>query len=186
MTQPTTTQPTTIEEAQRRIDSIRAALISGAGKIKPSDLAEAKDELEFAQLRAEAKRYADEKAAIASRRANLLELQKKLQTVSDSRKTVDAKFAEFGKSLMAYLGSCSDYQNELNDIRNSLQANGLYPGATVVVGGATQAHDIVPGIEVTDIRRELTIGTESATNVLPDQEIKPLIERALGEYNRNF
>ncbi len=40
--------------------------------------------------------------------------------------------------------------------------------------------------KITSIQRVLSIGPVNAENVTPDQEIKPLIEASLGEYNRHF
>ncbi len=62
----------------------------------------------------------------------------------------------------------------------------MHPGEqTAIIGGVAPGQTFF-GIQITDIRRVLPIGPVNAENVTPDQEIKPLIERALGEYDRNF
>jgi multidrug efflux pump subunit AcrA (membrane-fusion protein) len=175
-----------VSEAQNKLDAIRSGLINGDIKIKASDLAAAQNELQFAELQQQAAIVAKQKNAESQRRTTLLNLQKELAAVSDSRKSVDAKFAAFQKSLADYLTSASNYQNSLDAVRNSLRSNEMHPGETVgIVGGIAPGQSYF-GISVTDIRRKLEIGEVSAENVLPEQEIKPLIEASLGEYNRHF
>jgi predicted nucleic acid-binding Zn-ribbon protein len=175
-----------VESAQNKIESIRAALANGDQKIKASDLAAARNELEFAELREQAAIIAKQKNAEAERRTTLLNLQKELAAVSDSRKSVDAKFTAFEKSLADYLAAATNYQNSLGAVRNSLRSNGLHPGEQVAVINGVGPGQTFFGIQITDVRRVLSIGEVSAANVLPDQEIKPLVESALGEYNRHF
>ncbi len=182
----TTETTNAVSEAQNKIESIRAALANGDQKIKASDLAAARNELEFAELREQAAEIAAEKAAKAERRTILLNLQKELAAVSDSRKSVDAKFAAFQKSLSDYLTSASNYQNSLDAVRNSLRSNGLHPGETVGLVGGVAPGQTFFGIQITDIRRKLEIGEVSAENILPNDVVKPIVEQALGEYNRNF
>ncbi len=186
MTQTQTKEISAVESAQNKIESIRAALANGDQKIKASDLAAARNELEFAELKAQAAIIAKQKNAEAERKTTLLNLQKELAAVSDSRKSVDAKFKVFEKSLADYLTSASNYQNSLNAVRNSLRNAGMHPGEQIAIVGGAGPGQTYFGIPVIDVRRKLEIGEVSAENVTPDQEIKPLIESALGEYNRNF
>ncbi len=186
MTQTQMKEISAVESAQNKIESIRAALANGDQKIKASDLAAARNELEFAELREQAAIIAKQKNAESERRTTLLDLQKELAAVSDSRKSVDAKFTAFEKSLSDYLTSASNYQNSLDAVRNSLRNAGMHPGETVGIVGGIAPGQTFFGITVTDIRRKLEIGEVSAENVLPEQEIKPLIEASLGEYNRHF
>ncbi len=180
------THEAAIRAAQNKIESIRNGLINDDEKIKASDLTAAKNELEFAELKAQASELAAEKAREAERKAHLLELQKELQAVGESRKTVDAKFAAFQKSLADYLSSAAIYQNALNSVRTSLQTAGMHPGETTAIVGGVAPGQTFFGISVSDVRRKLEIGTVSAENVLPQQEIKSLVESSLGEYNRYF
>jgi chromosome segregation ATPase len=185
MTQ-TTETTNAVESAQNKISNIQQAIVGGNTKLNAQDLANARAALEFAELQQQAAEIAAEKAAKAARKANLLELQKELRAVSDSRKSVDAKFTAFEKSLSDYLTSASNYQNSLDAVRNSLRNAGMHPGEqTAIIGGVAPGQNFF-GIQITDIRRKLEIGEVSAENVLPEQEIKPLVESALGEYNRNF
>ncbi len=186
MTQTQMKEMSAVESAQNKIESIRAALANGDQKIKASDLAAARNELEFAELREQAAIIAKQKNAEAERRTTLLNLQKELAAVSDSRKSVDAKFAAFEKSLADYLTSASNYQNSLDAVRNSLRSNEMHPGEQIAVINGVGPGQSYFGITVTDIRRKLEIGSVSAENVLPEQEIKPLIEASLGEYDRHF
>jgi chromosome segregation ATPase len=185
MTQ-TTETTNAVETAQNRIEAIRTSLANGDEKIKASDLMTARNELEFQLLRQQAAEISKQKAAEAKRRTTLLNLQKELRVVSDSRKSVDAKFTAFEKSLADYLTSASSYQNSLDAVRNSLRSNGLHPGAqTAIINGVAPGQSYF-GIQITDIRRKLEIGEVSAENILPNDVVKPLVEQALGEYNRNF
>jgi chromosome segregation ATPase len=185
MTQTTeTTNP--VETAQNRIEAIRAALADGDQKIKASDLAAARNELEFVELREQAAEIAAEKAAKAERKAHLLDLQKRLEVVAGSRKVVNSKFAEFEKSLANYLTAATTYQNNLDSIRVALREAGMHPGETLGLVGGVAPGQTFFGIQITDIRRKLEIGEVSAENILPNDVVKPIVESALGEYNRNF
>jgi hypothetical protein len=185
MTQ-TTETITAIEAAQAKITSIQQAIISGNTKLTAADLANAEATLKFAKLQQQAAEIIKQTAAESERKAHLLELQKRLEVVAGSRKVVNSKFAEFEKSLANYLTAAATYQNNLDSIRGALRNAGMHPGEqTAIINGVGPGQTFF-GITVTDIRRKLEIGTISASNVLPEQEIKPLIESALGEYSRNF
>ncbi len=186
MTQTQMKEMSAVETAENKIESIREALANGDEKIKASDLMTARNELEFQLLRQQAAEISKQKAAEAERRTTLLNLQKELAAVSDSRKSVDAKFAAFEKSLADYLAAATNYQNSLNAVRNSLRNAGMHPGEQVAVINGVAPGQTFFGIQITDIRRKLEIGEISAENILPDQEIKPLIEQSLAEFARNF
>jgi hypothetical protein len=179
-------QTNPVEMAQAKIQSIQNALIGGNTKLTPRDLADAQSALEFARLQQRAAEISKQKTAEAQRLSLALGLEKQLASVAESRSGVDKKFVAFEKSLADYLSACSDYQRELNEIRNSLQTNGMYPGETVGLVGGIAPPDVVPGVKVTDVRRRLTINSSSAESVLPSQEISAVTEKALGEYSRNF
>jgi hypothetical protein len=186
MTQTQNNEPNAVETARNKIGAIQQAIVGGDKTLTARDLASAKAALEFAELQQQAAEIVKQTNIESERKTTLLNLQKELAAVSDSRKSVDAKFAAFQKSLSDYLISASNYQNSLNGVRNSLRSNGLHPGEQVaIINGVTPGASYF-GIQITDIRRVLSIGSTSAENVLPEQEIKPLIEQALGEYNRNF
>jgi len=190
MTQTQTTETTqttnAVASAQNKINELQAAIISGNTKLTAADLANAEAALKFAELQQQAAEIIKQSNAEAERKTTLLNLQKRLSTVSDSRKVVNSKFAEFEKSLTNYLTAAATYQNNLNSVRGELRNAGMYPGEqTAIIGGVAPGQSYF-GIQITDIRRKLEIGEVSATNVLPEQEIKPLIESALGEYNRHF
>jgi hypothetical protein len=182
----TTETTNAVEAARNKIESIRNGLINGDSKMTARDLSDAKDALEFAELKVQAVAIAEQKNAEAARRTTLLNLQKELRAVSDSRKSVDAKFTAFEKSLADYLTSASNYQNSLDAVRNSLRSNGLYPGEQVAIINGVAPGQSYFGIQITDIRRKLEIGEVSAENILPNDVVKPLVESALGEYSRNF
>ncbi len=181
-----TNNENSITAAAAKLESLKQSILDGNKTLTPGDLSNALNELAFCELREEAKKHREEKAIEATRKARLLELQKQLSTVSDSRKSVDAKFSAFEKSLHEYLAFASNYQNSLNEIRSSLQTAGLYPGEQVAVVSGVAPGQTFFGIQITDIRRVLSIGAASASNVLPNDVVKPLIEKSLGEFNRHF
>ncbi len=182
----TTETTNAVETAQAKITSIQQAIVGGNTKLNAADLSNARAALEFAELQQQAAEIIKQKNAEAERRTTLLNLQKQLATVSDSRKSVDAKFAAFQKALSEYLAFASNYQNSLNAVRNSLRNAGLHPGEQIATINGVAPGESYFGISVTDIRRVLSIGEVSAENVLPNDVVKPLIEKSLGEYNRNF
>jgi vacuolar-type H+-ATPase subunit E/Vma4 len=184
MTQTTETN-NLVPEALNKIESIRSGLINGDPKIKASDLAAARNELEFAELKAQAAIIAKQKNAESERKAHLLELQKRLEVVAGSRKVVNSKFAEFEKSLANYLTACTTFQTNLNNVRVALREADLYPESDIIVAGVTPGK-VAYGIQIQDRMRRLSIGEITAENVTPDHEIKPLVEASLGEYNRHF
>jgi chromosome segregation ATPase len=185
MTQ-TTETTNAVESAQNKITSIQQAVAAGNTKLSAADLANARAALEFAELQQQAAEITKQTNAEADRKAHLLALQKRLEVVAGSRKVVNSKFAEFEKSLANYLTACTTYQNNLDSIRVALREADLYPGEQIVIINGIAPGQTFFGITITDIRRKLGIGEVSAENVLPDQEIKPLIEASLGEYNRHF
>jgi hypothetical protein len=185
MTQTQTTTTTALEAAQSKLILIQQSLVAGDKTLTARDLATARAELEFVQLQEEAREIIKQSNAESERKAHLLELQKRLSTVSDSRKVVNSKFAEFEKSLANYLTAASTYQNNLDSIRGALRNAGMHPGEqTAIINGVVGQSYF--GIQITDMRRKLEIGTVSAENILPEQSIKPLIESSLGEYSRHF
>ncbi len=182
----TNNEPNAVESAQAKITSIQQAIVGGDKTLTARDLAGAKAALEFAELQEEAREIIKQSNAESERKAHLLDLQKRLEVVAGSRKVVNSKFAEFEKSLANYLTAATTYQNNLDSIRGALREAGMHPGEqTAIINGVGPGQTFF-GISVTDIRRKLEIGEVSAENVTPDQEIKPLIEASLGEYNRNF
>jgi chromosome segregation ATPase len=189
MTQTQTTETTqttnAVEMAQNKINGIQQAIISGNAKLNAQDLSNAKAELEFCELQEEARAIIAAETVEASRKTHLLDLQKRLEVVAGSRKVIDAKLESFTKSLHEYLTACSTFQNGLNNIRGALRGADLYPESDVIIAGVTPGK-VAYGIQVQDRLRTLSIGEISAENVLPSDVIKPLIESALGSYNRNF
>jgi uncharacterized protein YlxW (UPF0749 family) len=185
-TQTQNNEPNAVETARNKIGAIQQAIVGGDKTLTARDLASAKAALEFAELQQAAREIVKQTNLEAERKTTLLNLQKELASVSDSRKTVDAKFTAFQKALSDYLTSASNYQNSLDAVRNSLRSNGMHPGEqTAIINGVGPGASYF-GITVTDVRRKLEIGEVSAENVLPNDVVKPLIEQALGEYNRHF
>jgi chromosome segregation ATPase len=187
MTQTTETTQTTnaVESAQAKIQNIQTSIVNGDKTLTAKDLASAKAELEFIQLQEEAREIIKQSNAEAERKTTLLHLQKRLKVIADSHKVIDSKLESFTKSLHEYLTACTTFQSNLNDIRASLREAALYPETDVIIAGVPPGK-VAYGISVQDRMRTLSIGEISARNVAPDDVVKPIIESALGEYNRNF
>jgi septation ring formation regulator EzrA len=171
-----TNEPNAVQTATAKLAALRQSLIDGDEKLTANDLAAARNALEFAELQESARQIAAQKATDAARRANLLDLQKQLTAVSNSRKSVDAKFTELEKSMADYLQTASTYQKKMNSIRHSVQAEFLNQSPL----------NPVPGLPTSDIRRVLTIGDVSAENYDPHEITKSLVERALADFDRNL
>jgi predicted ribosome quality control (RQC) complex YloA/Tae2 family protein len=181
----TTETTNAVQTATAKLESLKQSILDGNKTLTPGDLNNAVNELAFCELREEAKKHREEKAIEATRKARLLELQKQLAAVNDSHKTIDAKLESFTKSLHEYLTACATFQNNLNSVRTALREDDLYPESDVIVAGVTPGKTSY-GIEIQDRLRTLTIGQTSVTNLAPDDVVKPLVEQALGEFNRNF
>lgn len=184
MTQ-TNNEMNAVEAAKTKVTEIEQAVIDGNKKINATDLANARAALEFAELQEAAREIARQTNAEAEKKAHLLDLQKRLKVIADSRRVVDSKFAEFEKSLANYLTAATTYQNNLNSIRGELQSAGMYPEPGPIIAGVEPGLNVY-GIRVTDFTRQLAIGEVAAKNVSPDDAVKPVIEASLAEYNRNF
>jgi hypothetical protein len=165
-----------VEMANAKIESIRQSILSGDKKLTASDLSNAKNELEFAELQDEAKKVAEQKAIDNLRRADLLNLQKTLAQIADSGPVIDKKFAVFEKSLSDYLSAVVAYEKDLRVVRDSLQAGGFLPGTTP---GAIEGITALSG-------RTVEIGDVAAANIQPNDTIKTLVERFLGDFNQNL
>ncbi len=186
MTQTQMNEISAVEAAESKLTSIQQSLVTGDKTLTARDLATARAELEFVQLQEEARKIIAVETAEASRKTHLLELQKRLEVVAGSRKVVNSKFAEFEKSLANYLTACTTYQNNLDSIRGALREAGMHPGEQIAIINGVAPGQSYFGITVTDVRRKLEIGEVSAENILPNDVVKPIVEQALGEYNRNF
>ncbi len=185
MTQTQMKEMSAVETAENRIESLREALANGDEKIKASDLMTARNELEFAELKAQAAEISKQKAIESTRKARLLELQKQLSAVSDSHKTIDAKLESFTRSLHEYLTACTTFQTNLNNVRTALREADLYPESDVIVAGVTPGKATY-GVQIQDRLRTLTIGETSVTNLTPGESIKQRVEQAVAAFERNF
>jgi hypothetical protein len=165
-----------VELATAKIQSIRQAIVNGDKKFTASDLSNAKNELEFAELQDEAKRIAEQKAIEDSRRADLLNLQKTLAQIADTRPVIDKKFAVFEKSLSDYLSAVVAYEKDLRIVRDSLRSGGFLPGTTP---GA------IEGLPTSD-GRTVGIGEIAANDIQPQETIERLVERLLSDFNQNL
>ncbi len=174
-----------VESAQNKISNIQQAIVGGNTKLNAQDLANARAALEFAELQEAASEMVKQKNAEAERKAHLLELQKRLKVIADSRKVIDAKLESFTRSLHEYLAACATFQTNLNNVRVELREADLYPESDIIVAGVTPGK-IAYDIQIQDRTRTLSIGEISVQNLTPNDVVKPLIESALGEYNRNF
>jgi chromosome segregation ATPase len=174
-----------VEAASAKIESIKLAIMNGDSKLTSTDLSKARSELEFAELREEAKKHREEKADEEKRRAKLLDLQKQLAAVSDSHKVIDAKLESFTRSLHEYLTTCTTFQTNLNNVRTALREADLYPESDLIVAGVTSGK-VAYGIQIEDRLRTLSIGQVSVTNTNAAESIKTVVEQAVAAFERNF
>jgi hypothetical protein len=165
-----------VEAANAKIQSIRQAIVNGDKKFTASDLSNAKNELEFAELQDEAKRVAEQKAIDNSRRADLLNLQKTLAQIADSRPVIDKKFIAFEKNLSDYLSAVVVHYKELRAVREALMSGGFLPNTTP---GA------IEGLPAS-VGRTVGIGEIAVEDIQPQETIKTLTERLLGDFNQNL
>jgi hypothetical protein len=165
-----------VQSANAKIQSIRQAIVNGDKKFTASDLSNAKNELEFAELQDEAKRVAEQKAIDNLRRADLLNLQKTLAQIADSRPVIDKKFLVFEKSLSDYLSAVVAYEKDLRVVRDSLRAGGFLPGT---------APGVIEGLPASD-GRTVGIGQVVAEDIQPNETIERLVERLLSDFNQNL
>jgi acetyl/propionyl-CoA carboxylase alpha subunit len=172
----TQTNENAVETAHAQIESIKQGIMSGDTKLTSSDLSKARSELEFAELREEAKKHREERADEEKRRANLLVIKKQLSDIADSRQAIDKRFTLFEKSLGDYLSSVVVHQKELQSVRDSLQNGGFLNGR-------------MPG-PIKDINtsdgREVVIGEIVAEDISPNETIKLLIENRLAQFNQDL
>jgi acetyl/propionyl-CoA carboxylase alpha subunit len=165
-----------VETATAQIESIRRAIMSGDEKLTANDLNNAVSELAFCELREEAKKHREAKAIEATRKARLLDLQKELAKLADTRTAIDKRFTLFEKSLGDYLSSVVLYRQELQAVRDSLQNGGFLNGR-------------MPG-PIKDINtsdgREVVIGEIVAEDISPNETIKLLVENRLAQFNQDL
>ncbi len=165
-----------VEAAQTRISEIENAIINGDTKLTATDLSNARNELEFAQVKEAARKHAEQKAIADTRRANLLDLQKQLSDIADTRPVIDKKFAAFEKNLNDYLSAVVVHQRDLRGVRDALQNGGFLVGTMP---------GLIEGIP-TENARTVQIGAAAAADIQPNEEIKLLTERLLAEFSQNL
>ncbi len=181
----TTQTANAIQTAQAKIPNIQTSIINGSQTLTARDLAQAKSELEFAELQEEARRIIALEAAESARKTTLVNLQKRLKVIADSHKVIDSKLESFTKSLHEYLTTCTTFQTNLNDIRAGLREAALYPQSDVIISGVTPGKTSY-GIPVQDRLRTLSIGEIAVTNAASEDAVKPIIKASLADYARNF
>jgi hypothetical protein len=165
-----------VDAAQTRISEIENAIINGDKKLSANDLAAAKNQLDFAELQEAAKKHAEQKAIADTRRADLLNLQKTLAQIADSHPVIEKKFAAFEKNLNDYLSAVVVHQRDLRGVRDALQNGGFLVSTTP---------GPIEGIP-TENARTVAIGEIAANDIQPQETIKLLTERLLGEFSQNL
>lgn len=172
----TNNEQNNVAKAIGKIESIKQAILSGDKKLTAGDLTRAKSELEFAELQMEAEIIQNEQAIKASRKADLLELQKQLTTISDSQTVIDKKFKNFEKSLDDYLSSVVGYQKDLRSVSDALSNGGFLANQT-----PGQIKEMPASVG-----RNVEIGEIVAGGIQPQETIEKLVERRLGEFGQEL
>jgi small-conductance mechanosensitive channel len=125
-----TTQTTSaVSEAENRIEAIRTALANGDSKLTARDLSDAKDALEFAELKAQSAIENERKADLARRTARTREFEKRLKQIADDTTLADSK-RRFEKSLQNYIAAAEKHNKSLYEIQSRLADEGLQPGGS--------------------------------------------------------
>ncbi len=166
-------EPNAVQTATNRIEAIRTAIANGDQKFKASDLAAARNELEFAELQDAAKKHAEQKADLARRTARTREFEKQLKQIADDDSLPKAKLS-FEQALRAYVKAAERHNNALREMQESLANEGLQPngvnseGVTIEVkypSGSNQPF-VIGGAEAhfTDLRKPLHDFVDSNLN----------------------
>ncbi len=122
-----------VQTAQNKIAEIQQAIAGGNKKLTAADLAEARNDLEFAELRQQAAIIAEEKANLARRTARTREFEKRLKAIADDTTLPDAK-RRFEKSLLDYIATAEKHNKALYEIQADLANEGLQPNGSNSVG----------------------------------------------------
>jgi membrane peptidoglycan carboxypeptidase len=125
----TTTQPRNqVEAAQIRIDEMLESMMRGE-RITAKQLADARAELELAEMRDEAQARQETRGREAARRAELEALQQRLASAFDLQ-AIEALGRELEKALDKYLAAIVVHEGGLKEMRDALRAGGFLPRMT--------------------------------------------------------
>ncbi len=167
------TTQTAVEAARARVESIRQAIIGGDEIISQAELADAKSELEFCELREQARIEREKKQFDADRRARLLDLQKQLDALSDTSR-IESLLPKIGDAVKKYLTAAQERNSKLSQIRDEISAGGFVPGSNV-----GKPIDDIPA----EAGRILSIGTITATEFNAKERLNDLISGMLSSFS---
>jgi hypothetical protein len=123
----TNSEPNAVETAKAKIQSIQQAIVGGDKNLTALDLANAKIELEFAELRHEAALENERKADLARRTARAREFEKRLTEIADDNALTSAK-KRFEQAFKTYVETAGKHNKALYELQKNLSDEGLQPG----------------------------------------------------------
>lgn len=116
-----------VEAAKQKIEDIKSAILSGDQKLTSQDLANARGELEFAELREKAAWTREQKRIEAESRERLSILEQRLSAVPKIE-SLEKFLLEIEKPLDRYLSKMQERNAEVKRIDEDLRDGGYIPG----------------------------------------------------------
>jgi hypothetical protein len=137
-------------------------------KLKPKDLLEAQNELEFAELRAEAQAERERKAEQQRRHDQLITMRESLKKIGE-QKRVDESRKRFAEALEIYCQEIAQHNALVGEFRNDLSGKGF------------QSEKSFPGLE-TDTGVVVRIGDANAQAVDALRDVRNETDQMLRKY----
>ncbi len=126
---PQTNNMNAVETAHARIESIRQSILDGDPKLTSGDLAAARSDLEFAQLREDARIEREKRADLSRRIERTREFEARLKAVENDTALETAQ-KRFEKALSAYAETADAHNERLSAIQAEMIAEGLQQNGT--------------------------------------------------------
>jgi chromosome segregation ATPase len=118
-----------VESAQNKISNIQQAIVDGDTKLTSGDLAAARSDLEFAQLRESARNLREKRADLSRRIERTKEFEARLKAVEVDTALETAQ-KRFEKALRDYSLAADTRNKRLSDIQTEMMALGLQENGT--------------------------------------------------------
>ncbi len=163
-----------IEDARGRVDALKSAILEG-GKVTAKQLADARAELDLAELQVEAEEQREAERREAERRAHLEALRERAAERQLEAKAIEAHRLRAEEAVNAYIEAVALYQTGLHDLTDALMAGAFNPDS---------GHAPVEGIKVTLASggTPLQIGDLAVPSLAPRHTIERVVREALARY----
>jgi lysyl-tRNA synthetase class I len=163
-----------VETAHARISNIQQAIVDGNTKLTSGDLAAARSDLEFAQLRESARIERERRADLSRRIERTKEFEARLK-VAETDTALETAQKRFEKALSAYAETADAHNERLSDIQAEMMAEGLQENGT--------SRDGIP-IEVkfpSGEHQPMRIGDAQVRFASLRQPVKEFVGKVLGD-----